>query len=214
MPEINHRRSPRRALELPIRVFGTDFQGRDFVEDSTTLVVNRHGAKIQLARKLIPEQEIRILSQGNNREAEFRVVSKAGEPTKEFCFWGVECLAPGENIWEGAPPKPAAKLGPRVGSILLAGTVPAPSPKPAAKLGPRVPAGLDPKLSPPPGPKLSSSGRSLIQLVLRCSKCGMRELMQLDETQILAVQKLKGLVRGCPACGATGLWKRVSLRDA
>ncbi len=48
MLNIGQRRSPRRALELPIRVFGTDFQGRDFVEDAATLVVSRHGAKIRL----------------------------------------------------------------------------------------------------------------------------------------------------------------------
>src|SRR5713226_5978429 len=112
MPETRQRRSLRGSRELPIRVFGTDFRGRDFVEDSATLVVSRHGAKIRLKRKLIPEQEIQILCHGNNREAVFRVVSQAGEPTSEFSFWSVECLKPGENIWEGGLPKTAPKPSP------------------------------------------------------------------------------------------------------
>jgi hypothetical protein len=182
MPEIRQRRSPRRALELPIRVFGTDFQGRDFVEDSTTLAVNRHGAKIRLTRKLIPDQEIRILCQENNRETLFRVVSEAGEATSEFSFWGVECLKPGENIWEGGIPRPGPKL--------------------VSRPGPQL------------DPKLSWQDKLPVQVVLRCSKCGMRELTDLDETQIQAIRRSKGLVRGCPACGETSLWKRVALQNS
>ncbi len=113
MSEIRHRRSVGRALELPIRVAGADFQGRDFVEDSTTLMVSRHGAEIRLKHKLIPEQEIRILCCENDREALFRVVGKAGEPIGEFSFWGVESLEPSENIWEGAHPRPDPRFSPR-----------------------------------------------------------------------------------------------------
>jgi len=194
MAEIRQRRSPRGTLELPIRVSGTDFQGKDFVEDSATLVVSRHGAKIRLRHKLIPEQEIQILCHGNNREGLFRVVSQAGKPTSEFSFWGVECLTPGEDIWEGDFRKASPRPGPK------------PSHKPASRPSPR----LSPRPAPQPEPKPSPNHGSLVQAVLRCSKCGMRELMELDETQIQAMRKLEGLVRGCPACGATGLWKRVA----
>lgn len=182
MPKTRERRSPRRALELPIRVFGTDFQGRDFVEDAATLVVSRHGAKIRLKRNLIAEQEIRILCQVNNREALFRVVSKAGEPTSEFSFWGVECLEPEENIWEGDFPRPGPKLG--------------------ARAGPRL------------DPKLSSRDKLPVQVMLRCSQCGMRELIDLDDTKIRALRQMKGLMRDCPACGASGLWKLVAVQDS
>ncbi len=188
MPKINRRRSPRRALELAIRIFGTDFQGKDFVEDSTTLEVSPHGAKIRLTRQLIPEQEIRILCQGNNREGLFRVVRQVGEPVGEFSFWGVECLNPSENIWEGALPRPG--------------------PKPVPKPGPQ----LDRAPGQPLDPELSSKGKTPVQVMLRCSQCGMRELVDLDESQIQAMRKVKGLVRGCPACGATVLWKRVAVK--
>lgn len=191
MLNIRQRRSSRHTLEVPIRVFGVDFQGRDFIEDSTTLVVSRHGAKIRLTRKLIPEMEIRILRQDNKREGLFRVVGQAGEPMGEFSFWGVECLEPAENIWEGAVAMPASKPGSR------------PAPLPSPELVPKPVPQLD--------ANLSSKSKSPVQAMLRCSKCGMRELVDLDETQIHAMRKLKGLVRGCPACGATGLWRRVGV---
>lgn len=93
------RRTPRLAYGVPIRVYATDFKGRDFVEDSTTLAVNLHGAKIRLGRELISDQEIRILSGKTGREAIFRVVCRAGDSENRNTFWGVECINPDHNIW-------------------------------------------------------------------------------------------------------------------
>jgi len=97
--KTKRRRTPRLAVKEPIRVFATDYRGRDFVEDSTTLAVNLHGAKIRLGRELIPEQEIRILSRRTGLEALFRVVSRAGESEGQQSFWGVESTDPKQNIW-------------------------------------------------------------------------------------------------------------------
>lgn len=94
-----HRRTPRLALGAPIRVFGIDYQGKDFVEDSLAIVVNLHGAKIRLGRKLIPDQEIRILSQKTRQESVFRVVNRVGGPDGQYSFWGVETTNPANNIW-------------------------------------------------------------------------------------------------------------------
>ncbi len=94
-----HRRSSRMASQLPIRVYGTDFKGMDFVEDSTTLVVNLHGAKILLTHQLIPEQELRILCYATNREAVFRVVGRAASSENRHSFWGVETINPKVQIW-------------------------------------------------------------------------------------------------------------------
>ena len=93
------RRSTRLALSLPIRVFASDFKGTDFIEDSTTLVVNSHGAKIRLKHQLIPEQEIRIQSLKTSQEAIFRVVSRVGTLADRFTCWGVECMNPNDNVW-------------------------------------------------------------------------------------------------------------------
>lgn len=107
-PEIQ-RRSCRLALTIPIRVFGIDFQGKDFVEDSNTLVVNRHGAKIRLSHQLLPEQEIRLLSRATQQEAIFRVVSKVSTINFGYTFWGVECLEHDRNIWGVRFPEQVSK---------------------------------------------------------------------------------------------------------
>lgn len=100
------RRTPRLAVSVPIRVFATDYKGRDFVEDATTLAVNLHGAKIRLGRELIPEQEIRILSIQTGSEAIFRVVGRAGVSEGPQTYWGVESTTPARNIWGISFPAP------------------------------------------------------------------------------------------------------------
>jgi len=103
--EVHHtsatraRRSTRLAMSLPIRVYAIDFKGTDFMEDSTTVVVNTHGAKIRLGHQLLPEQEIRIQSMKTGQEAIFRVVSRVGALEDRFTYWGVECLSSGQNLW-------------------------------------------------------------------------------------------------------------------
>ena len=52
-------------------------------------MVSQRGANIRLMRKLISEQEIRILFLRNNREAGFRVVGKASEPKSGFSLGSV-----------------------------------------------------------------------------------------------------------------------------
>ena len=99
MLEFGRRRSCRVAVSVPIRVFGTDYRGRDFTEEANTLVVNLQGAKIRMTHQLIPEAEIRLVSHATGRDSVFRVVSKLRSPDLEFTYWGVENLNPNENIW-------------------------------------------------------------------------------------------------------------------
>jgi hypothetical protein len=100
------RRSTRLAVSLPIRIYAIDFKGTDFVEDSTTVVVNSYGAKIRLNHQLLPEQEIRIQSLKTSREAVFRVVSRVGNLEDRFTYWGVECLSPSQDVWGIKFPQP------------------------------------------------------------------------------------------------------------
>jgi hypothetical protein len=102
------RRSARLAMSVPIRVYAIDFKGIDFVEETSTVVVNHHGAKIRLTHQLLPEQEIRIQSLQTDQEAVFRVVNRAGRSEDRFTFWGVESLEPTNNIWGVGFPRPAA----------------------------------------------------------------------------------------------------------
>ncbi len=100
------RRSTRLAVSLPIRVYAIDFKGKDFIEDSTTVVVNFNGAKIRLSHQLVPDQEIRIQSLKTSTEAVFRVVSRVGNLEDRYTYWGVECLEPSQSVWGMSFPEP------------------------------------------------------------------------------------------------------------
>lgn len=94
------RRSPRREIALPIRVFGTNVKGRDFVEDCVCVKISRHGAQIRLKHSLLNEGVVRITNLKNNKEADFRVVSPAKEYRgKPYADWGLEALEPAEDFW-------------------------------------------------------------------------------------------------------------------
>jgi hypothetical protein len=91
MDDSQTRRSDRVAIELPISVSGTDALGRVFVEETVTVVISRHGAKIALSRKLYPDQELTIRVLGSPRELEARVVGQTGTSGGVF-HYGVEVL--------------------------------------------------------------------------------------------------------------------------
>lgn len=99
MLDFQARRSCRVALSVPIRVFGFDYRGVDFTEESHTLIVNRHGAKIRMAHQLLPDSEIRLVSHPTGLDSLFRVVSKLQSSDLQFTYWGVENLDPQKNIW-------------------------------------------------------------------------------------------------------------------
>jgi hypothetical protein len=99
MVEFQTRRSCRVALSVPIRVFGVDYRGIDFTEESHTIIVNLHGAKIRMIHQLLPDSEIRLISHPTGRDSLFRVVSKVPSPDPQYTCWGVENLDPRNNIW-------------------------------------------------------------------------------------------------------------------
>jgi len=110
MTGLSRRRSERLLLTFPIRVEGSDQKGRTFSENTRTLVVNRHGARIQLKRILNPGQTLRIVNLVGNREADFRVVGPTQPLSEQGGEWGVECRDEKCNIW-GIDFPPAEESG-------------------------------------------------------------------------------------------------------
>lgn len=92
------RRSDRIDLELRITVSGTDAQGQDFMEETYTTIVGRHGAKIVLARPLVPDQELTIRCAGSGRESDAWVVGHLGEDA-EGKYYSVKFLDPQVDVW-------------------------------------------------------------------------------------------------------------------
>ena len=99
MPTEKTRRSDRITVELHITVSGTDAQGVDFVVQTHTAIVGRHGAKIVLSRTLVPDQELTVRCEGSGRESDVRVVGRIGEDEKGT-YYGVEFLDPEINLWD------------------------------------------------------------------------------------------------------------------
>jgi hypothetical protein len=111
------RRSDRIALQLPIRVAGTDAMGASFVDDARTIVVARHGARILSPRKLVPDQEISIRCLTTGQEGDARVVGQIGEELDGY-YYGICFLNAEASLWGIEFPAPASP-GEVVGRIVL-----------------------------------------------------------------------------------------------
>jgi len=97
---MGKRREPRKPIELPLRIFGTDQGGKIFSENVTTIDVSQHGAKLRGVRARIKPDEIIGGTRGSNK-VHFRVkwVGEPGTPnegqvgllnlTPEKPFWGL-----------------------------------------------------------------------------------------------------------------------------
>ncbi len=98
MASESMRSSDRVYLELPIVLAGTDANGREFVEETKTLVVGQRGAKIISRHTLAPQQRLRIRCVKTERESDLRIVGPIGGD-EEGCYYGVEVLEAGTDFW-------------------------------------------------------------------------------------------------------------------
>jgi hypothetical protein len=98
--ENEQRRSPRIMFSIPVTVRGVDEKGKPFETTGRTITLNRHGARVQVSRPLKPGQTVRVINQGTDAEAEFRVVGPISPPLDHVGEWGVECLRVDKNIWD------------------------------------------------------------------------------------------------------------------
>jgi PilZ domain len=92
------RRSPRISKEVAILLIGSDTRGREFVEQTKTVLLSRHGAGIVSMHKLAVEQELIVILEECKREAEIRVVGEIGSEDG-FYTYGVAFLDPDIDFW-------------------------------------------------------------------------------------------------------------------
>jgi len=105
---VEHRRSDRLLLSVPIRVEGMTRDGEKFSEDTRTMVISRQGARIYLNHLVAAGAMLLIAPLVGRRSAMFRVVGPTQPLTGEGGEWGVECPDAKSNIWGiGFPPAPA-----------------------------------------------------------------------------------------------------------
>lgn len=97
---IEKRDSERILLRFPLRVSAFGGNTGAFSEETSTVEVNRTGARIMLKHAVATNDTIRIVNLENLREADFRVSGPAGLEGGEVAEWGVECLEPDRNLWD------------------------------------------------------------------------------------------------------------------
>ena len=98
--EKERRRSPRIMFSLPVSASGVDEQVRLIVAAGRTIILNRHGARVQLSHLLKPGQILHVVNQLKDAEADFRVVGPLSPPLERVGEWGIECLREDTNIWD------------------------------------------------------------------------------------------------------------------
>ena len=103
------RRSGRIPKEVAILLIGCDTQGREFMEQTRTVVLSRHGAGIVSKYKLGVEQELIVVHQESHRETEIRVVGQIGSEDCSYTY-GVAFLDPDIDFW-GIPFPSATDAG-------------------------------------------------------------------------------------------------------
>jgi len=90
---------PRKAIEVPVRVFGTDCNGKPFYENLTTVDVSLRGAKLGGLKAKLQLDEIIGLTYGKNK-AHFRVKWIGTPGTATEGVLGLLNLTPGKPLWD------------------------------------------------------------------------------------------------------------------
>lgn len=101
---MGKRREERKAVQVPVRIFGTDEKGRIFSENVTTVDVSVTGAKLSGVRAQLKTDEVIGLTYGRNK-VHFRV-KWAGRPgMPDAGQIGVLNLTPEKPLWDFPLPR-------------------------------------------------------------------------------------------------------------
>jgi hypothetical protein len=101
---MGSRREPRKIVAVPVRIFGTDSEGRVFSESVGTIDVSQYGAKLGGVRARLNIDEIVGLTHGKNK-VHFRV-KWAGQPgTPAEGIVGLLNLTPEKPLWDFVLPQ-------------------------------------------------------------------------------------------------------------
>jgi hypothetical protein len=101
------RSEPRKDVEVPVRIFGTDSNGKIFSERVTTLKVSRRGVELRGVQAQLKIGEMIGLSYGQNK-INFRVVWMGEPGTPKAGFAGLQNTAPDKTLWDFPLPTGAA----------------------------------------------------------------------------------------------------------
>jgi hypothetical protein len=117
MNPMANRRSDRVYLELRIQISGVDASGESFTEQTQTLVISRHGAKIVSHHLLVPQQPLNLRCYKTGIETLARVVGQIGQ-VEEGYYYGMEVSDDKVNTW-GIEFPPLPETTDAAGRVLL-----------------------------------------------------------------------------------------------
>jgi hypothetical protein len=104
---MGKRREPRKPVELPVRIFGTDGDGKIFSENLTTVDVSRNGAKLKGLKAQVKVDEIVGITCGKNK-VHFRVKWAGASGTAAEGQVGLLNLSPEKPLWDVPLPQGVA----------------------------------------------------------------------------------------------------------
>ena len=96
---MGKRREPRKLVEVRVRIFGTDRDGKIFSENVTTLDVSQNGARLAGVKAQLKVDEIIGITYGRNK-VHFRVKWAGGPGTSAEGQTGVLNLSPDKPFWD------------------------------------------------------------------------------------------------------------------
>jgi PilZ domain len=103
---MGNRREPRTEKNLPVRIFGTDADGRIFSEKVTTVNVSQRGAEVSGVKATVRLDEVVGLSHNQNK-GHFKI-KWIGQPhTPKAGHLGLVNVSPEKPFWDFAVPAPA-----------------------------------------------------------------------------------------------------------
>src|SRR5271168_2058645 len=103
---MGRRSEPRKEIQAPVRIFGTDSSGHVFSAKAVTVNVSRQGIELSGVEPRLQVEEIIGVSYGKNR-VHFRVkwVGKAGTPKAGHV--GLLNTSPEKPLWDFPLPQAA-----------------------------------------------------------------------------------------------------------
>ena len=102
-PHSNQRRSQRILLSIPVIISGQQSSGAPFTERTRTLVVNAHGALIELREPVLVGQSLRVSNVATNEEMNCKVVD-INPGHANLPEIGIEFAEPCPRFWRVAFP--------------------------------------------------------------------------------------------------------------
>jgi hypothetical protein len=102
---MGQRREPRKDVILPVRIFGTDTNGRTFSENVSTVNVSREGAQLAGVQAEVKVGESIGMAYGKNK-GRFAVKWTGPPGTPLAGHLGLQNVAPEKSIWDFPLPAP------------------------------------------------------------------------------------------------------------